>query len=109
MDFKIKTTEAFGKKITVTDAGKEVARATLYVLKNDLHKEPFGFIEDVFVDESLRGQGVGTKLAREIIEEAKRHGCYKIIATSRHIRENVHRFYEKLGFTNYGLEFRIDL
>ena len=34
--------------------GREVGRAFLYVLRNDLHPEPFGFVEDVFVDASAR-------------------------------------------------------
>ena len=109
MEFQAQNLEAFGKKIIIVENGKEAARASLYVLKNDLHDKPFGFIEDVCVCEELRGKGIGSKLLREIIAEAKRQNCYKIIATSRDSRERTHEFYEKLGFTNYGREFRMDL
>ena len=109
MDFQTQNIDVFGKKITIVENGKEAARATLYVLKNNLHDKPFGLIEDVCVCEEMRGQGVGSQLLGEIIREAKQYGCYKIIATSRNTREKVHKFYEKLGFTNYGLEFRMDL
>ena len=88
---------------------KKLARVTLYILKNDLHDKPFGLIEDVCVCEEMRGQGIGSQLLREVIKEAKQQGCYKIIATSRHSRKKVHKFYEKLGFKNYGLEFRMNL
>ena len=52
----IKEKEIIGKSIKfyIEDDGKEVARAYLYIIKNDLHKEPFGLMEDVFVDESQR-------------------------------------------------------
>ena len=88
---------------------KEVARAFLYIMKNDLKKEPFGLLEDLFVDESLRGQGIGTKLLNMVIAEAKIQGCYKLVATSRHERELVHKMYEKAGFENFGIEFKLYL
>ena len=43
------------------------------------------------------------------IEEAKKQGCYKLVGTSRHGRDKLHKWYEELGFKNYGLEFRINL
>ena len=111
MDTEInkKAVKASGIKFFVERDGKEVARAFLYIMNNDLKKEPFGFLEDVFVDESLRGQGIATSLVNSIIDEAKKIGCYKIVATSRHERENVHRLYEKLGFKNFGIEFKMYL
>jgi GNAT superfamily N-acetyltransferase len=97
-----------GVKLSIEENGKEVARAFLYVLTNELHKEPFGLMEDVFVEEEFRGKGLGTMIVKALIEEAKRTGCYKLIATSRYSRENVHTLYERLGFKDHGKEFRID-
>ena len=90
------------------DSGKEIARAHLYIMHNNLHDRPFGFMEDVYVDESLRGQGFGTKLVDQIIQLAKENNCYKLIATSRHSRPKVHDLYLRLGFFDHGKEFRID-
>lgn len=104
-----KTVNASGVKFFIEKDGKEVARAFLYVMNNDLHKEPFGFLEDLFVDESLRGHGIGTELLNMVIAEAKNLGCYKLVATSRHERELVHKMYEKAGFENFGLEFKMYL
>ncbi|KKU81503.1 MAG: hypothetical protein UY07_C0016G0002 [Parcubacteria group bacterium GW2011_GWA1_47_8] len=86
----------------------EVARAYLYILTNDLHVEPFGLLEDVFVDDRMRGQGVGTDLIKKVIKAAEEAGCYKIIATSRKERGKVHALYERLGFVEHGKEFRIN-
>ena len=99
---------ASGVKFFVQDEKKEVARAYLYILTNDLHKEPFGFMEDVFVAESLRGQGVGSGLVQRVIEEARTQGCYKLICTSRYEKPRVHDLYLSLGFRDHGKEFRID-
>ena len=58
MELKKQTEKkSFAVKITWNDSGQEVARARLYVMYNDLHQEPFGFMEDVFLDEKFRGQG----------------------------------------------------
>jgi len=107
---EIQTTEisATGVKLFIEQDGREVARAYLYLMTNDLHKEPFGLMEDVHVEESMRGQGLGTQLITKLIELAKERGCYKLIATSRYSRPNVHALYEKLGWKDHGKEFRID-
>lgn len=100
---------ARGIRFSISGANGEVARAYLYVMTNDLHAEPFGLLEDVYVDESQRGSGLGTALVREVIAAAREAGCYKLIATSRASRQRVHELYERLGFASYGLEFRLSL
>ena len=97
-EIKQKEISATGIKFYVEEDYKEVARAYLYLMNNDLHDESFGFMEDVFVDESLRGQGIGSKLVTKLIEEAKNQGCYKLICTSRNSKPRVHSLYEKIGF-----------
>jgi GNAT superfamily N-acetyltransferase len=104
-----KAVKAEGIKFFVKKDGKEVARAFLYMMKNDLKKEPFGLLEDLFVDEELRGQGIGTELLNKVIAEAKKLNCYKLVATSRYKRESVHKMYEKAGFKNFGIEFKMYL
>ena len=99
---------ARGIRFSAAADGHEIARAYLYVLANDLHAAPFGLLEDVFVDESQRGSGVGTALVKEVIAAARELGCYKLIATSRTSRPKVHELYERLGFEKHGVEFRIN-
>jgi GNAT superfamily N-acetyltransferase len=99
---------AVGIRFSVSSDGAEVAHAYLYLMHNDLHQEPFGLMEDVFVEESQRGDGLGTKLVNEVVAAAKENGCYKLIATSRDSRPKVHDLYRRLGFSDHGREFRID-
>jgi len=109
MQIKAKTVSGTGVRISAELDGREVGHAYLYFLKNDLHELPFAFMEDVFVDEDFRGQGIGTQILVKIIETAQDNDCYKIIGTSRDSRTNVHQMYERLGFVRRGLEFRINL
>src|SRR3989338_1230581 len=95
--------------LSAVENGEELGALYLYQIHNDSHQEPYGFLEDLLVKEEYRKKGIGSTLVKTAIEEAKRLGCYKVIGTSRMLREEVHRFYEKLGLKKYGLEFRIDL
>ena len=104
-----KENKSYAIKIMAEENNAILASAYLYIMFNDLHKEPFGFLENVFVQEENRGKGIGSKLVEAIITEAKKQNCYKIICTSRYSNSEVHVFYNKLGFKDYGKEFRIDL
>ncbi len=97
-----------GIKFSIKDNNKEIGRAYLYIMRNDLHSEPFGLMEDVFIDESYRGKGIGARLIKRLIKKSKEMKCYKLIATSRYSRPRVHKLYKKLGFKDYGKEFRIN-
>jgi ribosomal protein S18 acetylase RimI-like enzyme len=56
------------------------------------------WIEDVVVDESARGRGVGAALTREAVELARAAGARTVDLTSRPSREAANRLYERLGF-----------
>lgn len=100
--------KAHAVRYSVKDAGKEVGRARLYIMYNDLHEEPFGLMEDVFVEKTHRGKGIGTTLVQAVIEGAKEYGCYKLLAQSRYGKEKVHKLYEGFGFTDHGKNFRMN-
>ena len=108
MELEKQQINANGVKILATENGQTVGRAYLYLLKNDLHRELFGFMEDVFVEEAFRSRGIGGKLVEAVIAEAKSQGCYKLICTARLSKPEVHTFYEKFGFKKWGTEFRMD-
>lgn len=96
-------------KITLEDEGKEIGRVRLCVFKNELHPQPFGLMEDLFVEEVYRKQGLGKKLVEALVERARVEGCYKIILTIRSERTERQIWYQKIGFKNWGVEMRMDL
>lgn len=98
-----------GIRLAVQENEVEIGHAFVYVLRNDSREAPFALLEDVFVKEGYRQHGVGSRLVQHAIEVAKHNNCYKIIGTSRYSRASVHAWYERLGFSDYGKEFRIDL
>jgi ribosomal protein S18 acetylase RimI-like enzyme len=56
------------------------------------------WIEDVVVDESARGYGVGQALNLTAIEEARKRGAITVDLTSRPSREAANRLYQRIGF-----------
>ena len=59
------------------------------------------WIEDVVVDESARGLGVGEALNLAAIDEARQRGAKNVSLTSRSSREAANRLYQRLGFERY--------
>ena len=56
------------------------------------------WIEDVVVDESARGGGVGEALNRAALERARAVGAKTVDLTSRPSRQAANRLYQRLGF-----------
>jgi ribosomal protein S18 acetylase RimI-like enzyme len=56
-------------------------------------------IEDVIVDESVRGHGIGEALVRKGLEMAKQEGASGVALTSNPAREAANRLYLRMGFT----------
>ncbi len=62
---------------------------------------PTGFrawIEDVIVNESARGHGIGAALTQKAIDLAEAAGARTVNLTSRPSREAAGRLYERIGF-----------
>jgi ribosomal protein S18 acetylase RimI-like enzyme len=56
------------------------------------------WIEDVVVDESARGLGVGKALTQAAVDEARSRGARTVDLTSRPSREAANRLYQSMGF-----------
>ncbi len=101
--------DSYAVKITATEGDKVLGWGFLYVIYNDRHPEPYGLIENVYVEQEYRSQGLGTKILKDALQEAKDRGCYKVLMQSRHGKTEVHNFYQKIGFKDHGVNFRLDL
>lgn len=57
-----------------------------------------GWIEDVVVDESMRGHGIGEALTRSALAKARELNIRTVDLTSRPSREAANRLYQRVGF-----------
>ena len=80
MDKKVKINkiDAIGRRLSLKgEGGQEIGHAYLYILNNDLHQQPFAFIEDIEIKEAYQGSGHG-KLLLEEIEKFHAHFLHEI-------------------------------
>ena len=68
-----------------------------YVNNNILTDVKTLYIDDLCVDESLRGQHVGKKLYEHVLTFAKAEGFYNVTLNVWSCNEGAMRFYEKCG------------
>jgi GNAT superfamily N-acetyltransferase len=96
-------------RLNVADrAGHVVGSYALLIMDNLAHRgAPSAIVEDVVVQPTEQGCGVGTAMMRHALEESAAHGCYKLTLSSSMKREHVHRFYDKLGFERHGFSFLV--
>jgi ribosomal protein S18 acetylase RimI-like enzyme len=94
--------------IAIADDGTITGMATLVSFRISTGLR--AWIEDVVVDESARGQGVGDALTRAMVERARELGCNTVDLTSRPSREAANRLYQRAGFAKRDTTvYRLDL
>jgi ribosomal protein S18 acetylase RimI-like enzyme len=76
--------------------GKIVGSLTLAIFR--IPTGVRAWIEDVVVDSSARGHGVGEALNQAALAEARSNGAVTVDLTSRPSREAANRLYQRLGF-----------
>lgn len=55
------------------------------------------YIDDLCVDEKLRGQHIGSELYNAALDFAKKHGCYNVTLNVWSCNESALKFYKSLG------------
>ncbi len=64
------------------------------------------YIDDLCVDETLRGQHIGTEIYKAVLRFAKEQGCYNVTLNVWNCNESAMKFYEACGLQPYkvGME-----
>ena len=64
------------------------------------------YIDDLCVDETLRGQHVGSKIYEHVLAFAKESGCYNVTLNVWECNPSARKFYEAMGLVPYktGME-----
>lgn len=93
--------ESPGLQLFVLEAdGAVVATAYLNVIPNLTRSaSPYGVIENVVVEESLRGAGLGRRVMAGALRAAWDSGCYKVMLMTGSRDPATHAFYRACGFS----------
>lgn len=94
--------DAFGTRPRLTVLlgeldGTPAAYAILLETYSSFLARPTLWIEDIYVDVSARGQGLGRAMMRAIAKEARRRGCHRIEGVVLGWNKLAQGFYRKTG------------
>ena len=93
--------EARGLTLLLLEVDDAVVATTyLNVIPNITRSAaPYAVIENVVVEESLRGRGLGKKLMAATLQAAWEAGCYKAMLLTGSKTPATHAFYRSCGFS----------
>jgi glucosamine-phosphate N-acetyltransferase len=90
--------------IVVIGSNQEVLGFGSVIYEKNIRSGIRGHIEDIVVRKDYHGQGIGSKIVKNIISNSKKQGCYKLVLQCE---DNNIEFYKKLGFDSFGFNMRI--
>jgi len=90
--------------LAIDDSDKIVGIATLSIIMGPIVRKN-AYLEDFVTDESVRGQGVGSKMWDAMLEWATEKGCGELNFTSGKGREAAWKFYQDKGAEIYDTNF----
>jgi ribosomal protein S18 acetylase RimI-like enzyme len=91
-------TQSFWLVAVDTSKGHRVIKGMNTMTISHIPTGIVGHLDDVIVDESLRGQGVGEELLKRLLKQAKEEEVDRVELTCNPIRVAANKLYQKLGF-----------
>ena len=84
----------------VFEQGQAVLGTVLVSLCADVMfgRQPFAVVENIVVDQAVRGQHIGERLLQAVDDFCQTAGCSKIMLLSAASRERAHAFFERCGY-----------
>ncbi len=84
------------------EINKVIGMGTLLLEKKIIHNfGTVGHIEDIVIHKDYQNQGHGKRILRNIIYEAKKEKCYKVILNCK---EELEEFYKKSGLEKKNIQ-----
>ena len=82
-----------------TSSGEVAGYCAVHWLPYLILPGPEGYVSELFIKESFRGQGIGSQLLESIKAEAQKRGCSRLMLLNMRKRESYQRqFYSKQGW-----------
>ncbi|PWN71550.1 N-acetyltransferase [Chryseobacterium phosphatilyticum] len=86
----------------------EIAGMLVFNIINSPFKK-YAVLEDMLLNQSLRGQSLGSKLLEEVIQESKNWNISFIMLESGVNNHGAHHFFEKYGFQKVSESYMLTL
>jgi len=83
------------------------SEASLWIRPRLNWTTPEAWLPDLYVDPAARRRGHARALLQACADEARAHGCHRLILESGHQRAEAHRLYESFGFEHYARSYQL--
>jgi GNAT superfamily N-acetyltransferase len=94
----------------VAEVNGQINGMTTYNFQNSTWSENGQcLLEDLFVDENLRGQGTGRALIDAVINEAKSRGCSRVYWNTDETNETARKLYDTYVLESGKRQYRIPI
>ena len=81
----------------VAKDGQKIIGIGMVVIYN-VPTEKRAWLEEIIVDEAYRGQGLGEKISKELLEIARREKVSRVYLSSKPTRVAANKLYQKMSF-----------
>ena len=95
-DYDYDNTSKLNILIAENEKGEIVGMLVFNVISSPFKK--YAILEDMLLDQSIRGQSLGSKLLNEVIQESKTWNINFIVLESGVNNHGAHHFFNKYGF-----------
>jgi len=92
-------------KIVLYENNVEIGSGCIIIDYKDQGK-PSALIEDIFVVENRRKEGIGSRIVLELVQLARNIDCYKVVLNCS---DSNLKFYESIGFKKWQNGMKIEL
>ena len=94
----------------VAETGTNIVGMTTFNFQNSTWSENGQcLLEDLFVDENLRGQGTGRALIDAVIKEAKMRGCSRVYWNTDETNETARKLYDTYVLESGKRQYRVPI
>lgn len=102
---RVRRQQEDGYRLLVAMDGDRAAGAAGYRFQENLVRGPFVYVDDLVVDQSMRGRGVGARLLDEVAAISRTAGRDWIVLDTALGNALGQRFYFRWGLLSTGLHF----
>lgn len=87
-----------GEIMLADENGRIIGMVSLLYTVSTALGAKVALLEDMIVDPSRRGQGIGSKLLDYALRVSRERGCARVTLLTDACNTDAHRFYERFGF-----------
>ena len=89
--------------------GKMIGFVTYLFHRSTWSESNYCYLEDLFVDESVRGKGTARKLIQAVYNAAKKDGCSRVYWTTQDSNQAAKILYDKVASKTDFIQYRIPI